>query len=119
MREQHESFAITQRGKVEGVLLNIEEYEGLIETLEILSDRELVESIERGMKDANEGKAIDSLAQNPYKGKPLSHELAGPYSYRTSDYRIIYKIEEGQLIIIVITVGHGREIYKKLKDWVS
>jgi mRNA interferase RelE/StbE len=64
-------------------------------------------------------KAIDSLAQNPYKGKPLSHELAGLYSYRTSDYRIIYKIEEGQLIIIVITVGHRREIYKKLKDWMS
>ena len=64
-------------------------------------------------------KAIDSLAQNPYKGKPLSHELAGLYSYRTSDYRIIYKIEEGQLIIIVITVGHRREIYKKLKEWVS
>jgi mRNA interferase RelE/StbE len=64
-------------------------------------------------------KAIDSLAQNPYKGKPLSHELAGLYSCRTSDYRIIYKNEEGQLIIIVITVGHRREIYKKLKEWVS
>jgi mRNA interferase RelE/StbE len=64
-------------------------------------------------------KAIDSLAQNPYKGKALSYELAGLYSYRTSDYRIIYKIEEGQLIIIVITVGHRREIYKKLKEWVS
>lgn len=64
-------------------------------------------------------KAIDSLAQNPYKGKPLSHELAGLYSYRTSDYRIIYKIEEGQLIIIIITVGHRREIYKKLKEWMS
>jgi mRNA interferase RelE/StbE len=64
-------------------------------------------------------KAIESLAQNPYKGKPLSHELAGLYSYRTSDYRIIYKIEEGQLIIIVITVGHRREVYKKLKEWIS
>ncbi len=64
-------------------------------------------------------KAIDSLVQNPHKGKPLSYELAGLYSYRTSDYRIIYKIEEGQLIIIVITVGHRREIYKKLKEWVS
>jgi len=64
-------------------------------------------------------KAVDSLAQNPYKGKPLSHELAGLYSYRTTDYRIIYKIEEGQLIVIVITVGHRREIYKKLKEWLS
>lgn len=56
MREQHESFAITQRGKIEGVLLNIEEYESLIETLEILSDRELVKSIERGLKDVKTGR---------------------------------------------------------------
>jgi prevent-host-death family protein len=51
IREQHETFAITQRGKIEGVLLGIEEYESLIETLEILSDRELMRSIERGLKD--------------------------------------------------------------------
>ena len=61
MREQHESFAITQRGKIEGVLLGIEEYESLIETLEILSDRELVKSIERGMKDVEAGRVY------PYK----------------------------------------------------
>jgi antitoxin YefM len=51
VREEHESFAITHRGKVEGVLLSIEEYESLIETLEILSDRELMTSIRRGLKD--------------------------------------------------------------------
>ncbi len=51
VREEHESFAITHRGKVEGVLLSIEEYESLIETLEILSDRELMARIRRGLKD--------------------------------------------------------------------
>lgn len=51
IREEHESFAITHRGKVEGVLLSIEEYESLIETLEILSDREIMASIGRGLKD--------------------------------------------------------------------
>jgi len=55
-REHHESFAITRRGKIEGVLINIEEYESLIETLEILSDRELVESINRGLKDEKTGR---------------------------------------------------------------
>jgi len=56
IREHHESFAITRRGKIEGVLISIEEYESLIETLEILSDRELVESINRGLKDEKTGK---------------------------------------------------------------
>lgn len=51
IREEHESFAITHRGKVEGVLLSIEEYESLIETLEILSDRDLMASIRRGLRD--------------------------------------------------------------------
>lgn len=62
-------------------------------------------------------KAIESLALNPAKGKPLTYDLAGLYSLRTSDYRIIYRIREKQLIIIVIAVGHRKEIYKKLKEY--
>ena len=61
-------------------------------------------------------KAIESLAVNPEKGKPLSHELAGLRSLRTSDYRVIYRIRGGELLIIVIAVGHRREIYKKLSE---
>ncbi len=61
-------------------------------------------------------KAIESLAANPAKGKPLAYDLAGLHSLRTSDYRIIYRIREKELIIIVIAVGHRREIYKKLKQ---
>ncbi len=64
-------------------------------------------------------KVIESLSSNPYKGKPLSYDLAGLYSLRTSDYRIIYRIKEKQLIIIVVTVGHRREIYKKLKELIG
>jgi prevent-host-death family protein len=56
IREHHESFAITQRGKIEGVLMSYEEYESLIETLEILSDKELMRSVERGLKDEKAGR---------------------------------------------------------------
>jgi antitoxin YefM len=56
IREEHETFAITHRGKVEGVLLSIEEYESLIETLEILSDRDLMAAIRRGLKDEKSGR---------------------------------------------------------------
>lgn len=51
IKEHHESFAITRRGKIEGILIGIEEYESLIETLEILSDPELMDSIRRGLDD--------------------------------------------------------------------
>lgn len=55
IKEHHESFAITQRGKVEGVLLGIDEYESLIETLEILSDRELMDRIKKGLAEEKKG----------------------------------------------------------------
>lgn len=61
-------------------------------------------------------KAIESLAVNPEKGKPLSYELAGLRSLRTSDYRVIYRIRGGELLIIVVAVCHRREIYKKLRE---
>lgn len=64
-------------------------------------------------------KAIESLAVNPGKGKSLAYDLAGLRSLRTSDYRIIYRIRERELLIIVIAVGHRREIYKKLKELIS
>lgn len=60
-------------------------------------------------------KAVESLSLNPYRGKPLAYELSGLYSFRTSDYRIIYRIKEEEILIVVITVGHRKEIYKKLK----
>ena len=64
-------------------------------------------------------KAIESLTLNPYRGKPLTHELSGLFSLRTSDYRIIYRIKERELIIIILTIEHRREIYKKLKSLVE
>jgi mRNA interferase RelE/StbE len=64
-------------------------------------------------------RAIESLAVNPTKGKRLAYDLAGLHSLRTSDYRIVYRIREKKLLIIVIAVGHRKEIYKRLKDLLS
>ena len=44
-------------------------------------------------------------------GKPLSANRAGQWRYRIGDYRIIAKIEDGKLLILIITVGHRREVY--------
>lgn len=64
-------------------------------------------------------KALESIAANPAKGKPLAYDLAGLYSLRTSDYRIIYRLRKKELLIIVIAVGHRRDIYNKLKELLS
>ena len=50
---------------------------------------------------------------NPYKqGKRLKGNLSQFWRYRVGDYRILCSIEDGKLIIIVVAVGHRREIYE-------
>jgi PHD/YefM family antitoxin component YafN of YafNO toxin-antitoxin module len=40
------------------VLLSIEEYEGLLETLEILADSDLMKQIQRGLEDLEAGRTV-------------------------------------------------------------
>ncbi len=56
--------------------------------------------------------AIDLLAENPRPPKAI--QLlggAGEYRVRTGDYRIIYEIEDDQLVVLVLKVGHRRDVY--------
>ena len=58
--------------------------------------------------------ALELLAENPQP--PAATRLvggAGEWRVRTGDYRIIYEIQEGQLLILVLRVGHRREIYER------
>ncbi|OGI60737.1 hypothetical protein A2641_00325 [Candidatus Nomurabacteria bacterium RIFCSPHIGHO2_01_FULL_37_25] len=57
------------------------------------------------------GKAIDSLAFDPFQGKKLEGELRGNYSIRVWPYRIIYQIYKKELIVLIIEVGHRQGIY--------
>lgn len=49
---------ITRHGKPEAVLLSEEDYESLLETLEILSDKRLMKSIRKAEEDLRKGKGI-------------------------------------------------------------
>lgn len=53
-----EKFIITHRGEEYGVLLDVEEYEGLIETLEILKDSKTAKSIAASLREAAEGEIL-------------------------------------------------------------
>lgn len=56
--ELKQSIAITKLGKPAAVLLSIDEYEGLLETLEIMSDPKLVKRIKRSLKDLDSGRFL-------------------------------------------------------------
>jgi mRNA interferase RelE/StbE len=56
---------------------------------------------------------IDQLALNPYRGSALKGDLTGLRRIRVGSYRVIYEIRETQLIVLVVTVGHRREVYRQ------
>lgn len=50
---------------------------------------------------------------NPRRiGKALVGDFSGLWRYRVGDYRIIAKIMDSKLIILIVTVGHRKEICK-------
>ena len=58
--------------------------------------------------------AIELLAAEPRP--PSATQLvggAGEWRVRTGDYRIIYEIQDQQLLVLVLSVGHRREVYRK------
>ena len=52
-------YIISKRGKPIAVLLSIDDFESLIETLNEISDQENLKNIKKGMKEAREGKTVD------------------------------------------------------------
>ena len=58
---------------------------------------------------------IDSLSQNPrpedYK-KLQGNQKPQLYRVRSGDYRIIYTIQDSALVILVVDLGHRKEIYR-------
>ena len=57
--------------------------------------------------------AIDRLRIEPEIGKRLKGLLTGRWSYRVGDWRLLHKFDRGRLLIMVLTVGHRREVYRR------
>jgi mRNA interferase RelE/StbE len=55
---------------------------------------------------------MEALCDDPRP--PASVKLSGMEYYRIhqGDYRIIYEIEDNRLIVVVIKIGHRRDIYR-------
>ena len=57
-------------------------------------------------------KSVESLQNNPDLGKQLVGPLKGLRSLRVGRYRIIYKKEINELIILIVAIGHRKNIYR-------
>lgn len=60
-------------------------------------------------------KKIDALAEN--LPDPATTKMKGNNTFhriRVGDYRIVYEIHENRLVILVVKVGHRKDVYKRL-----
>jgi mRNA interferase RelE/StbE len=58
--------------------------------------------------------AFGDLAREPHRvGKPLGRELAGQFSARRGPYRLLYRIDDAQLIVWVLRVDHRADAYRR------
>jgi len=60
-------------------------------------------------------KKIDEIAET--LPEPATTKMKGSNSFhkvRSGDYRIIYEIHGDRLVILVVKIGHRKDVYKKL-----
>lgn len=56
--------------------------------------------------------AIDSLKEHPHVGTVLKGQLTGLRRIRVGHYRVIYEVQEAVLVVLVLRVGHRRDVYR-------
>jgi mRNA interferase RelE/StbE len=57
-------------------------------------------------------RAIDRLAEEPHAGGVLKGEFAGLRRLRVGNYRVVYEVHEGELVVLVVRVAHRRDVYR-------
>ena len=59
--------------------------------------------------------AIRALAETPRP--PSCRKMAGYVDHwciRVGDYRVVYRVEDKRLLVLVVRVGHRRDVYRNL-----
>lgn len=72
--------------------------------------RKLDKPIQKRLLDWLEDR-IEGCKNPRHFGEPLRGEMAGLWRYRIGDYRVICEIQDKQLVVLALAIGHRREIY--------
>jgi len=56
--------------------------------------------------------AIDLLKVNPAAGSVLKGEFSGLRRIRIGNYRVVYEVQDQKLVVLVVRIGHRREVYR-------
>ncbi len=61
-------------------------------------------------------KKIDSLKREPRPTNAKKLEGGdGLWRVRTGDFRIVYTVEDEELLVVIVTVGNRKDIYDRLR----
>ena len=55
---------------------------------------------------------VATVADPRRTGKPLRYAMAGLWRYRVRDYRLICRIEEDRVVVLVLAIGHRSQVYR-------
>ena len=58
VEESHENVVLTKNGLPKAVLLNYEDFVGLLETVEVLADTKMLRGIKAGLQDVKAGRVV-------------------------------------------------------------
>jgi mRNA interferase RelE/StbE len=56
-------------------------------------------------------KNLEGCSDPRRHGKGLTANLGGRWRYRVGDYRLIAEIEDDRVIILILNVGHRKDVY--------
>jgi mRNA interferase RelE/StbE len=56
--------------------------------------------------------AIDRLRSEPTAGGALKGEFSGLRRLRVGTYRVVYEVVAAELVILVVRVGHRKDVYR-------
>jgi mRNA interferase RelE/StbE len=56
--------------------------------------------------------AIDNLTDNPHVGKLLKGEFSGLRRIRVGSFRVIYEINEGEVLVLILRIAHRKKVYR-------
>ncbi len=71
---------------------------------------DFIKKCDKAVRDRILG-SLRRLENDPEIGKPLTSIMAGLWSLKIGDYRAIYQIKNNELIVVVIKIGHRKNVY--------
>lgn len=60
--------------------------------------------------------AVERPAEDPTRGKPVQLTPQGLRSWRTGEWRIVFRADNQRVVVLLVAPGHRREVYARVRE---